>query len=770
MNVGVLSKLGVGALLSAFFLGGTSALAQAPTLGQPFPMGVQRGTTLDLNLTGANLAEPTGVLVNFPAKVTIPTENNNGKDNAKLLVRLEVPKDAPLGWHSLRVATTRGVSNFRLFCIDDLPQVLEQDNNRSLATAQAVPVPCIVCGRADPEITDYFKFTAQAGQRLSFELLGRRLGSNLDPQISLLDPRNGRQLAFSDDAPGQNKDPRMTYTFKEGGEYAIELRDVRYQGGTDWYYRLRIGDFPCATTPIPLAVKRGTTTAVQFAGPQVEGVLPVAVAVFGEPKGDTVWLTPVRPDAPCGWPVPLAVSDLEESLEVEPNDQPAQANRVPVPGAVSGRFEKKGELDHYVFAAKKGQRYQIDALTQELQSPTTMYLVLKDAKGAQLAASNPANDPTRIDYTAKEDGDLTLAVEHLLYAGGPDQTYRLTILPPEPGFTLTATADRFDVPQGVAALVPLQVTRRNYNGPIEVTVTSPPGVSGTATVPAGQNGAMLLVTAEPAAKLAGHSLTLVGKAAINDKVVAERAEVKAVVSQALGNLPFPPAHLTGELAVAVTEKPPFTLQATFAYPEGVRGQAVPVTITATKQAGFDEEITITTVVLPVPQGQQAAIPAVNAKIPKGQTEVKVELKPAEKAPLGVVPLAFTGKAKQMNRESTVHAQITGVTLALPFDLQVEAGDGKLAPEEKLKVKVKAVRKGGYKGPINLEVRNLPANVTAAKATIAENQDEAEIELSAAADAALGEKKDVNIQGTATAANSQQNVSPNFTINVMKESP
>jgi hypothetical protein len=85
----------------------------------------------------------------------------------------------------------------------------------------------------------------------------------------------------------------------------------------------------------------------------------------------------------------------------------------------------------------------------------------------------------------------------------------------------------------------------------------------------------------------------------------------------------------------------------------------------------------------------------------------------------------------------------------------------------VKVKVTAVRKGGYKGPINLEVRNLPANVTAGKATLAENQNEIEIDVSAAANAAVGAKADVNILGTANAAGNQQNASANFVIHVVK---
>ena len=83
----------------------------APVLSAPFPLGIQRGTTLDLTLTGSNLATPTGIVTNIPGKVSIPTEKNNGKEAGKLLVRLEVPRDAAIGFYTLRVATQRGMSN-----------------------------------------------------------------------------------------------------------------------------------------------------------------------------------------------------------------------------------------------------------------------------------------------------------------------------------------------------------------------------------------------------------------------------------------------------------------------------------------------------------------------------------------------------------------------------------------------------------------------------------------------------------------------------------
>src|SRR6516225_6269621 len=51
----------------------------APTLAAPTPLGMQRGTTLELTLTGTNLVGPTQFWTSFPAKITIPTDKNNGK-------------------------------------------------------------------------------------------------------------------------------------------------------------------------------------------------------------------------------------------------------------------------------------------------------------------------------------------------------------------------------------------------------------------------------------------------------------------------------------------------------------------------------------------------------------------------------------------------------------------------------------------------------------------------------------------------------------------
>jgi hypothetical protein len=729
---------------------------------------MQRGGSLELTLSGTNLADPVALWTNIPgAKATIPTDNNNGKTPTALRVKLDVPKETPLGLYAVRLATARGMSNLRLFCIDELPHVSAAATARKKETAQALTWPCVVVGKADQEQTDYFKVNVKTGQRLSFEVLGRRLGSAFDPQLALVDARSGRELAYSNDSPGLQSDARLTYTFKEAGDYLIELRDVTYRGGEDFYYRLRVGDFPCATAPIPMAAKRGSKVALRFAGPHVEGVSPVEVTVPTDPSVTALWVAPKGLNGLFGWPASLAVSDLDELVEQEPNNEPAKANRIPVPCGVTGRFEQKGDIDHFIFAAKKGQRYAIEARTQELHSPTEVYMVLKDAKGGQVGASNPAVGQ-RIDFTPTADGDYLLSVEHLHYWGGPAESYHLTIAPYQPGFDLSVALDRWDVAQGATLTLPLVLARRDYTGAIDVSVTGPPGFSGALTIAAGQPpqpnvpAGQLLISVKPDVAMGPHFLTIQGKATINGKPFTTTVHVGAALRTALAGLPFPPRQLPDTVAVAVTQKPPFALTAKVDAGEALRGAAATVTVTAVRDAGFVEEIALSPGALP-PNVAAALKP-----VPKGANEVKVTLTPAANAALGSFTFTLVGKSKHQTKDVSGTSAPAPLVVSLPFELKATPLPVKLLPGSKAVLKVTATRKGGYAAPISLEVRNLPANVTAAKGTIPLGQTAADLEIAAAANAVAGDKADVNVLGTATAAGNQTAATANFTVSVGKK--
>jgi hypothetical protein len=623
----------------------------APVLRPAFPLGMQRGTTLDLTLTGTNLNEPTGLWTSFPAKVTIPPEGNNGKEPTKLLVRLQVPADAPIGFHTIRLATTRGMSNFRTFCIDDLPQVLRNGTNRARNMAQEVPVPCVVAGTIGAEVSDWYKIKAQAGQRVSFEVLGRRLGSAVDPQLTLHDVKTGKELpnGHSNDAPGLQTDPRLTYVFKEAGEYLIEIRDVAYRGAEDFHYRLRIGDFPCCTTPLPMAARRGSKVTVTFAGPAAESAQPVPVQAPTDPAVSFLVVAPRGSNGLHGWPVTLALSDIDEVLEQEPNNELAKANKLPVPGAVTGRLQEKNDQDYFVFPGKKGQRLIIEAETTELGSPTEVYVVLRDAKGNQIQATNPAAAP-RLDFTPTADGDYFLSVEHLHLWGGPAETYRLSVVPYEPGFDLSVGIDRYDIAPGGTHAIPILVARAGYTGPIEVGVLGPAGLGGQLTIPANQPaqpnqpGGTLNLTAGPSMAPGPHTFLIQGKATINGKAVTRFASVRALVSRDMAMLPVPPHSLEHQLGLAVTEKPVFTLAAKLDSPQAMPGKPIMLTVTATRVPGFTAEIALALAGLP------GNVTAMVKPIPAGQNEVKIPINPAANAAVGQFTLGLTGTAKHNGRD------------------------------------------------------------------------------------------------------------------------
>ena len=372
-----------------------------PQIDIPIPLGARRGSAVDLTVTGKNLADPVGLGLSFAATSKFLPAKPGAPAGTALLVRLEIPTDAPLGLQSIRLATKRGISNLRFFCIDDLPEIAKQAGNSTTAKAQRVKQPAVVTGKAEKEASDYYRFTVASGERLVFEVVGRRLGSAFDPQITLFDAKSGKEMpgGHNNDAPGLQTDSRLIYTFKDAGDYVLEIRDTLWRGGDDFWYRVARRRFPCATTPYPLSVRRGTQETISCAGPVASASLPFELVAPIDDFATALALTPRNALGLAGWPVFLGVSNLEERVEHEPNNDLAHANRITVPGAISGRLLETNDVDCFTFAAKKGQRLNIEVQSLEWNSPTEVYIVVKDAKGTQLAAGNPQVGQT-IDFTS----------------------------------------------------------------------------------------------------------------------------------------------------------------------------------------------------------------------------------------------------------------------------------------------------------------------------------------------------------------------------------
>jgi hypothetical protein len=333
---------------------------------------------------------------------------------------------------------------------------------------------------------------------------------------------------------------------------------------------------------------------------------------------------------------------------------------------------------------------------------------------------------------------------------------------------LSVGIDRFDVHPGSATAIPVWAIRKGYTGLIRVRVIGHSGISGQVTIPPGrpaapnQPAATLFLTASPETPPGPYELALEGSASINGRTVIQLANLRSVVSQELGGLPFPPRNLLTRIGVAVTERSPFTLAARADQPVTARGTPISLIVRATRAPGFVEEIALSAVALP------PTVALAMQNIPKGQDEVHVQLTPAANAALGAFSIGITGKAKFQNKEFSVTSQPIDLELALPFELAVEPGHLKVIQGGKAKVKVTAVRKA-YQGPIAVELRNLPPNVTAPKATLAVGQTTAEIDVTVATNAPVGDKADLHVLGATSGASVQQQPSPNFKISIMKKS-
>ncbi|MBL8867858.1 MAG: hypothetical protein JNK93_20050 [Planctomycetia bacterium] len=661
-------------LALAVALGGTSLPSRAqpkpalptlppqfPTLTSPANLGVRPGATTTVTLGGTNLGDATEILVSIPgAKATI------AKDSAKpasVGATVEVPKDAPVGLYQVRVVSKHGISNARPISVDDLPEVEKKPGNNKKAAPMPLPGPCVVTGAIAVESSDFYLVKVAAGQRMTFEALARRIGSPLDPVVILHDAKSGREMPalYADDTPGLQSDARVTHLFAAATEVIVEIRDTTYRGGGDYVYRLRIGDAPGATTAFPLAVEKDKTASVGFAGPGLDGVQSASVKGTGLAQ----LASPRRAAGAGGWSVPVLVSPHPELVEAEPNNEIAKANKIPVPGGVSGRFEQKGDFDYFAFSAKKGQKIELVARTYEINSPAEVLLKVVDAKGAELARSNPAQPTARAEFTPAADGEFFAVAEHLNYGFGPSEIYHLTVRPTAMDFEVAVGMDRIDLSaSGTANLPIVGLTRLNgFNLPIELSVVSD-ALTGTLTIPPAANPQpatplLMRVSLKSGAKPGLVPFTVKATAKIDGKDVAKTATIAEVVRTGLAALPNIPREMTEQLYAYVAPEPLVSPTVTVEKASFDKGTSVKGKVVVKRAAGFAEEIAIAALGLP------ANVTAKLKPIAKGANEAEFEIVAAANAAPGAANIVLRFTAKSAGRDFAYEMRVPDLTVTEP---------------------------------------------------------------------------------------------------------
>jgi hypothetical protein len=125
-----------------------------------------------------------------------------------------IAADAPPGSRFWRLWTSQGATPALRFIVDDLPEVIEQEQDGAALPVE-VTLPVTINGRIFPrEDVDLWNFSAAAGQVVRIEASAARIGSPLQPQLDLLDQHGRLVPAVAQVTDG---DPVLLFTAPASG-------------------------------------------------------------------------------------------------------------------------------------------------------------------------------------------------------------------------------------------------------------------------------------------------------------------------------------------------------------------------------------------------------------------------------------------------------------------------------------------------------------------------------------------------------------------------
>lgn len=595
------------ALIAAVTLtGSTTAFAQLPQakLFSVFPPGAQAGAATDVAIAnGAELDEANRLIFNHPGiKAEQKVNEANGvKTPVANTFVVTVDGGVPDGIYEVRFGGRFGVSNPRSFVISHRKETNEVEPNNAKEQATPIELNSTINGRTDGNQFDYFKLTGKAGQRVLALCQAGRIDSRLKPMIDLQDA-SGRRLAFTRGTG--RRDTLLDVTLPADGDYFVRVIDHVYGGGVDHFYRLTATTGPYIDFVLPPAGVVGSNTQVTLFGRGLPGGQPAGITVDGKPlekvavsvmvPGDIenlpladnlrasqgaidaftyVWNSP----AGNANPVLMTIASAPVGLEQEPNDVPAQANKLTIPTEIAGQFQARGDVDYFTFDAKAGEVYWIEVFGDRagsLADPNiALDRVVKDDKGNETVSRVTAQDDTgtnlvpnvfetlnddpAFQFVVPADGAYRLSIRDRFYESRGDarMVYRLAIRKESPDFrvALLPEAPLQDNNQGAntypatlrkgenLSVRVIAYRRDGFNGAIDVSVENlPPGVTckGTSIGPGQNVSNLVFACAEDAPDGSFGFVKVIAKARVEDNAkVKAVADAKSAIKPAQDAIP-----------------------------------------------------------------------------------------------------------------------------------------------------------------------------------------------------------------------------------------
>ena len=729
--------------------------AADPVVNRIVPRGGQRGTEVDLVIRGQRLADAEELLFNRPGIEVLSFEP---VDESRINAKIRIAEDTVLGPRAAYIRTRTGISRIKLFSVGALPETRENEPNNTLAQATEIEFGTTVNGVAQNEDLDVFAFEAKAGQRISVEVEGIRLGDFLfDSYVAILDS-DGFELATCDDVALLRQDACATIVAPKDGMYYAAVREASYAGNGNCMYRLHVGDFPRPAVTFPLGGAPGETLDLQLiTGEKVSDTFSVTIPEEGSasemPGGwnrpGVVGFHPQDEGGAAPSPNFLRISAVPNAFEAEPNNRHAQATPFTPPAALNGILGEDRDQDCYSFAAKQNERYYIAAFARQVRSPVDPVVRINLKGGRQIAANDDTTGPdSLIDFTAPEDGEYVITVHDHLRVGSPDAVYRVEVWPASEVHAAIATLPRnFEyivVPRGRRMATIVNALRINFASPLEIGLdTLPTGVALHArTMRQPVARAPIVFEAAPDAPLGA---TFSGVQLIHPDPGFEIGgtlyqDVELVLGQ--NNVPYM-CHSIDRVPVVVVEEAPFSIEAVEPQAPLVRSGSMRLKVRVQRAEGFDKPIRLRVPWVPPGVGASQSI-----VVQPNQSEAEIPFNANGNAALSEWPIVVLAEADSGRGAVRVSSQLFSLTVEQPFvSLAVQPTTVEQGQATSMFGTLTRTRE--FEGDVNLQLRGFPSKVSADRVDAPADQQEITFSIATDGESPPGKHRNIFCLATVT---------------------
>ncbi|TWU12023.1 translocation protein TolB [Symmachiella macrocystis] len=673
-----------------------------PELSSISPRTAVRGTTAKFTLSGRNIADADALFV-APGDLKAKLLPSDGKDPNKIQCEVELPADLMPRMVSLRLHTPTGSTGSRAFYVGPFAEQKEKEANDTPETATVTELPKTLVGTINRKgDRDLWRFDAPAGAEIVFALRGTGFGSKLDAELTILDDA-GQVLARSQRHPNK-RDAVIGYRFENAGSYLLRVEDLRFSGGGGHYYYIHAGQFAFVEGVFPLGVTAGAKNdgLLQARGFNLGDA--ARIDVEGKSPGD-------RNDrlqtemGPTLNTVRYELSEFPEVVEVEPNDMPAQAQLLSVPGAVCGRVmtnsEGGGAADVVAFEAKQGDRLLIQVEARRAGSLLDSVIEILTAEGEpvgwQTLQAVSETFITLRDHSSKRDGIRLqnwdgFEINDYLMLGGEVIKIRALPLGPDEDVKFFANGGRLGyfgtTPQGHAV-----------NSSVYKIELHPPGQS---FPPSGLPIVALKYRNDDGGPGLGSDSQLYFDVPADGKYLVRINDVRGLSGDDF--------HYR---LVIRRPQPDFRISMNPADPNIPRGGNLPVTINATRLEAFDGAIDVR--IEGLPDGITATAgrigPDDSSCVVTFSAPESVETLDAAAGSVQAIGNATIGD-KTVEQRSSTGFGLHQVSLAPPPTLEVAVSpqEAVIEPGQEVRFQLKLKRNYGFNSRVPIAVENLPHGI------------------------------------------------------------